>query len=171
MTPGFDLRVRLWFDREQSCIELRAKFKKEGTTATEKHQKMFVRFYVDAAEDPGDWQFTRVVEETDLPPELADLPIARKFFKRGELHVLDMEYVNSNVITEGLQDRLQFTDARKLRYVEILRRLLKATNVKLFMRIRTDDFVQAFEKLKQKMKYERHIPPFHEYVAKSGKYT
>ena len=66
MTPGFELKVRLWFDREQSCIELQAGFQKDGTTPTENHQKMVVRFYADAAEYLAEWQFSRVVEETDL---------------------------------------------------------------------------------------------------------
>ena len=153
MTDGFDLKVKLSFDREQSCIEFQATFEKDfTTTTTEKLQRMFVRFYADAVDNPSDWQCSKVVDESELPPELATFSNARKYFKMGELFVLDLEYIKTNVNAEGLNDGLQFTDATKLRYVDTLRHLLNVTSVKLFVRLRLDEFPVALEALKRKMR-------------------
>lgn len=54
MATGYELDVHFVFDREQSCIEIRAKFEKEDISlSTEKHQRMRVKFYADAAENPA----------------------------------------------------------------------------------------------------------------------
>ena len=47
MTHGFNLKVRLAFDEEESCIEIEAEFKKEEDTAQDKKQRIFVRFYAE----------------------------------------------------------------------------------------------------------------------------
>ena len=171
MMPGIDLRVRLLFDQEQSCIELKAEFDIEDTTSTHKRQQMIVRFYADAAEDPKDWQCTKVTEEKDLPPALAALPHARMYLKRGELWVLEIEYVESNMVAEGLHDRLHFNRTTKIECVNILRRLFEVNEVKLFIRLRSEGFSQALNQLKKKMRYELYIKPFHEYIGRSGRYT
>ena len=171
MTPGLKLTVRLVFDREQSCIELKAELEIEDVTSTRKRQEMFVRFYADAAEVPADWQCSKVIEEKDLPPGLAAIQNARKYLDKGELWVLDLEYLKSNIVAEGLYDRLRFNEPTKLRCVDILRQLFKVTDVKLFIHLRSEGFSQALNQLKKKMRVELYVPPFHEYIAKSGRYT
>ena len=53
------------------------------------------------------------------------LPKALNLWKRGELWVLNLEYVTANVVPEGVYDRLQFTDIIKVQCVETLRQLFK----------------------------------------------
>ena len=162
MTSGSKLGVRLLFDREQSCIELKAELEIEDATSTIKYQRMFVRFYADAAGDSADWQCSKVIEEKDLPPGHDAFSNARMYRNRGELWVLDLKYLKSNIIAEGLDDRLRFDETTKLRCVFILRELLKANRVKFFMRLISEDFPQALKQLKEKMRVE---------FAKSGCYN
>ena len=154
MTSGSKLGVRLLFDREQSCIELKAELEIEDATSTIKYQRMFVRFYADAAGDSADWQCSKVIEEKDLPPRHADFSNARMYLNRGELWVLDLKYLKSNIIAEGLDDRLRFDEKTKLRCVFNLRHLLEANRVKFFMRLRSEDFPQALKQLKEKVRVE-----------------
>ena len=82
-----------------------------------------------------------------------------------------MEYEKTNIVAQGLYDRLHFKGPTKLQYVETLGQLSEVTEVKLFMRLRNEDFPQALKQFKNKMKYELNLPPFHEYITKSGRYT
>ena len=53
MTNGFDLEVIFVFDREQSYIEIRARFEKEdAAVSSSQYQRMNVKFYADSLEDP-----------------------------------------------------------------------------------------------------------------------
>ena len=80
---------------------------------------MFVRFYADAAENPDDWAFSKVIDDKKLPPGLASLPNAHKYLKREELSVLDMEYMTKNLVTEGLHDPLSFSNPKQLECVNV----------------------------------------------------
>lgn len=98
-------------------------------------------------------------------------PNALKYLKRGELWLLELEYLKSNVVAEGLYDRLTFIEPAKLRCVDTLRQLLQVTDIKLFIRVTSDTFAKTLGLLKLKMRHELRNPPFQEYISKSGKYT
>ena len=85
----------------------------------------------------------------DLSSGLMTLPKALKCWKRGELWVLNLEYLKETIVAEGIYDRLQFTETAKL-----LRQLLKGTEVKLFVRLTSDTFAQTLAQLKVKMRHE-----------------
>ena len=170
MSSGFDLKTRLMFDREQSCVELEARFERENSSMAHQYQKMFVRFYVDCVEDPKYWTCTKVNVD-QIPPGLAMFLRAVKYCERDEIWVLDLEYIRTNIVTEGLNDHLDFADPAKLHAVDVLRQLRAVTDVRLFLRLTSASFPKTLDLLKKKMRQELSTPPFSEYIAKSGNYV
>lgn len=107
MIDGFDLEVIFAFDREQSYIELKLRVEKENaTTSSSTYQQMNVKFYADSVGNPHSWKCTKVDNPDDLPPGLKAMPKALNFLNRGELWVLDLEYLNEHVVAEGIEDGL-----------------------------------------------------------------
>ena len=161
MSEGFDIQVAFVFDREQSYIEIRARFEKEDTAmSSSQYQQMNVKFYADSLENPKYLSCTKVEKPEDLSSGLMTIPKALKYWKRGELWVLNLEYLKENIVPEGIYDRLRFTDTSKLQCVETLRQLFKGTEVKLFIRLTSDTFAQTLAQLKIKMRDELLHPPF-----------
>ena len=171
MSSGFDLTTSLVFDREQSCVEIEARFVRENSSMSPQYQKMFVRFYVDSVEDLEYLTCTSVDNVDQLPPGLANISRAVKYCKRNELWVLDLEYIKTKIVTEGLDDNLDFADPAKLHAVDVLRQLRAVTEVSLFVRLTSILFFKTLDLLKKKMRYELFSPPFSEYIAKSGNYV
>ena len=169
---GFDVEVIFVFDREQSYLEIRARFEKEDAAmSSSQYQRMNVKFYADSLEDPRYWSCTKVEKVDDLPSGLKTVPKFLKYWERGELWLLDLEYITSNIVAEGIYDRLRFSKTAKLQCVETLRQLLKATEVQLFVRLTSDTFAQKLVQLKVKMRHELFNPPFQEYMSEAGRYT
>ena len=172
MSEGFDLQVAFVFDRQQSHIEIRARFDKKGApTASGQYQRMSVKFYADSLEYPKYWTCAKVDKVEELSAGLMTIPKALKLWKRGELWVLNLEYVTANIVPEGIYDRLQFTDTAKVQGVETLRQLFKGNEVKLFVRLTSSTFAETLAQLKIKMGDELLHPPFQEYISKAGRYT
>ena len=98
---GFDVEVVLVFDREQSYLEIRARFEREDAAIpSSQYQRMNVKFYADSLEDPRYWSCTKVETVDDLPSGLRTVPKALKYWERGELWLLDLEYITSNIVAE-----------------------------------------------------------------------
>ena len=132
---------------------------------------MSVRFYADSLENPKYWTCTKVDKIEELSPGLRNLPKAMKFWKRGELWLLNLEYLTAYIVPEGIYDRLHLTDEFQVQCVETLQKLLKGTEVKLFVRLTSSTFAETLAQLKLKMRAELLNPPFQEYLSKAGRYT
>ena len=94
------------------------------------YQQVSVKFDADYLENPKYWIYTQVDKSEQLSSGLMNLPKALKLWKRGELWVLNLEYVTANVVPEGIYDRLQFIDTTKVQCVETLRQLFKQSAYK-----------------------------------------
>ena len=173
MIPECKLKAKLVFDREQSCIELEARFARDDASMTfSTVQKMSLRFYVKSIDNPEYMQCRLVEKEDQIPVGLQPYAKAHTYFKRNELWLVELEYIPDRVVTEGLFDKLGFTDAEKNRCVTVLRQVPKTNDIKLFMRLNSNTFSSLLDQLKKKMRYEANCPPFREYIDKrSGRYT
>jgi len=134
-------------------------------------QKMSVRFYHNAFEDPGMLWSKTVTLSKALPKPLVKYPDIVKYIKRGQLWVLNLEYVKDQVEAIGFYDKLGFSSPGKNGCVEILRGILSTSRVQVFVHANNDGYSQALDWLKAKLRYEKECPPFHEYLSKNKNYV
>ncbi|KAL8731904.1 MAG: hypothetical protein Q9181_004140 [Wetmoreana brouardii] len=175
-TTPCKLQVMFNFDRdEQSHVELRAKFRRENATLAESEfQHIRLRFHKESLFDPKYPKFELVKTKDDPPPKLRANKIFQHHLKTGDLWMLNMQYDEVKVVHEGLYDKLDFTDDRKLECVRALRRVPETSIFRLYLHLRSHNasFQKTLELLKGKMAIEWGTKPFSEYIdKKSGRYV
>lgn len=172
ISEGFELEVLFVFDREQSYLEIRARFEKEnGAVLLPEYQRMSVKFYADSLRNPKYWSCSKVDKTEGLSSGLKTQSKTKKYLERGELWLLDLEYVTENIVAEGIYDRLEFAEKSKIQAVNALRQLFKVNDVKLYLQVTNDSCAQALAHLKVKLKDELVNPPFQEYMSRARRYT
>ena len=72
---------------------------------------MFVRLYTDSVDYPDYWQCQKIKDVIELSPGLASLLNPHRYLDRGESWTIDLEYLKSKIVLDGLYDQLHFYDA------------------------------------------------------------
>lgn len=134
-------------------------------------QKMSVRFYTNAFENADMLWCEQVALSESLPELLLEYPKIVKYINRGELWVVNLEYVMDQVEAIGMYDALGFSSPGQKGCVEIFRAILSMSDVQVFVHSKTDGYFQAVKTLKTKLRYEKECPAFHEYLSENKKYV
>lgn len=167
------LKVALVFDRDHSCIEIKARFDRENTSMSPfAEQTMAIKFYADCIDGFEYLKISQVKEKDKLPPGLKNSPRACLYCNDGKMSELNMEYHPSSVIAVGLHNELDFTAPAKMRCIKALQQVLRASELQLYLPIdETSMFVKKLSLLKSKMTLELSRPFMSEYRSKQNNYV
>lgn len=134
-------------------------------------QKMSVRFYTNAFEDPDMLWCQKITPSDSLPMLLLKYPDIVTYIKRGQLWKVNLEYDKDQIEAIGVHDELEFSSGGQKECVRILRAILSTSKIQIFFHYKTDGYLQAVNLLKTKLRYEKECPAFHEYLSKNDKYV
>ncbi|KAL9007396.1 MAG: hypothetical protein Q9180_009669, partial [Flavoplaca navasiana] len=170
-TPGCQLTVSLEVNREQSFIQVEARFERDDNdpVAFSKFQTMRYRFHVFAIKGPQQLVFTTLKK---LPRSLEKNEQAKRLFARGELHELHIEFDSKHLVAEGIKDKYNFRTSKLVKHAKQFANIQEKGHFKIIVQLEGQGFQKRLEVLKKKMQLEWRTPPFSEYIAKgSGRYT
>lgn len=165
------LQVSLNFHREQSSIDIRARFDREDLSRRPfKEQVMIIQIFANAFDTMSTTTLEQVVSEEALPPRLKLNPRAVNLVKSGNLSVLNLNYHPEKLHPIGLHNELDFSDANKLKFLKILQEIPQTSSIQIFLPCATDSiFGRTFNVLKSKLEMEWIQQPFSQYRSKEGK--
>lgn len=167
------LKVALVFDRDHSCIEIKARFDREDTSMSPfAEQTMAIKFYANCIDDFEHLKISQVKDKDKLPPGLKNSPRACQYCDDGKMAKLNIEYHPSSVIAVGLHNELDFTAPAKMRCVKALQQVPQASELQLYLPIDEKSmFIETLKLLNSKMTLELSRPFMSEYRSKQNNYV